>query len=146
MSTSTTFRMIEVGDYFSIPGHPGVLCEKVAYSRSGGETSNYRILKHPDKKKVNTTDCAASDLSVTREHKDKHLRFFSELDINKRAAFRGEPSTIIKKIRLKRLRKGGKVVNAFVVSTGVVQTRLAEYLRSGTGSYIFIRPDTKLIT
>ncbi|MFA6095916.1 MAG: hypothetical protein WC767_03700 [Candidatus Paceibacterota bacterium] len=148
MSTPKQFGRLEIGEYFSIPGQPGILCEKVKYQRWGeGAVSggyNYLVLKHPRKDSVNCGGYAMPDMDVAPEPREKHLKRFVDLDVGKRGAFRGEPSTIIKRIRTKKLRSG-KTVNAALVSAGTVKSRLAEHSQRCPAGYLFIRPDEQLL-
>jgi hypothetical protein len=148
MSTSKQFGRLKIGDYFSIPGIPGILCEKVKYQRWGEGAVrggyNYLILKHVRKESLNCGGYAMPDTEVVLELREKHLKRFSDLEVGKRGAFRGEPSTVIKRIRVKKLR-GGKIVNAAVVSSGIVKARLVEHSRRGAKGYLFIRPNEQLL-
>lgn len=149
MSTSTTFDELTLGEYFSIPGQPGILLKRIKYY-SWGEGAvrggnNYLVLKHPRKDSVGCAGYAMPDLSVIRERREKHLKRFSQLDIGRHVAFRDEPSTVVKKIRTKRVPKSGKLVNATVISTGIVRSRLTERSQRCPTGYLFIHPNEQLL-
>jgi hypothetical protein len=148
MSTSKKFRRLEIGDYFSIPGISGILCKKVKYQRWGEGAVrggyNYLVLKHLRKESLNCGGYAMPDTEVVTELREKHLKRFSDLEVGKCGAFRDEPSTVVKKIWPKRLRSGGKLVNAVVISTGIVKAKLAEHLVGTAYRYLFISPNEHL--
>jgi len=149
MSTSTAFDTLEIGDYFSIPGQPGILLKRIRYY-SWGEGivrggNNYIVLKHPRKDSVGCAGYAMPDLSVVRERREKHLKRFSQLDVGRRVAFRDEPSTVVKKIRTRKVKKSGKLINAAVISTGIVRSRLTERSQRCPAGYLFIHPNEQLL-
>lgn len=149
MSTSTTFDKIAVGEYFSIPGKPGFLWEKIEYvSQSAGSVRigfNCVVIKHPDKKYIGYGDYAMPDRQVIRESKRDYLVQFGKLRVGERVAFPQEPTTVIKKIRPRNVYRNSRIVNAFVVRTGITRDYLKGRTKGRSDRYIFVRPGEKLL-